>query len=124
MGDLLGAARIRQCRRRLGKSGGVSEIHDELEVSLPAHAGGSEQVLYHEDRNFVISRNDERTGDAGLGVNEMISALPVEGESIPLEDIDQQRIVSVAESGHYRTLAVSRPSATNSGASQESPFRL
>ena len=103
---------------------GVSEIRDELEISLPAHAGGSEQVLDHEYRDFMISRNDERARYARLGENEMISALAVEGESIPLENFDKQRIVSGTDGGHYRTLAVSRPSATNSGASQESPFRL
>ena len=64
-----------------------SKLLEEVEVPFSAHAGGAQEVLDDEHRNFRIGGNHERALHAGLSVDEMVTVLPAESEAVPLEDL-------------------------------------
>src|SRR5271157_3936553 len=98
-----------------------STLLEQVKVPFPAHASSAQEVLDDEHRNFLIGGNHERALHAGFGVDEMVTVLSAEGESVPLEDPGEGCIGDGTERGHYGTLATSLSSETNSGARQESP---
>jgi hypothetical protein len=100
------------------------EALEEIEIPLPAHPRRAQKILDDENGNFVISGNNKRTCNAGFGIDQMVSPLTVEDEAFPFKNCGQSSVRDWPKSGHQRTLAISRSSATNSGASQESPFLL
>ena len=60
----------------------VGRFHrlQQLEISLATHFGGAQQIPNNEHGNFIIGRDDDRALHAGLGVNDMITALAAECE--------------------------------------------
>jgi antitoxin YefM len=62
-----------------------SSFSEQIEVPFAAHASGAQQVLDDEHRNFLIAGNDKGALYTGFRVDQMITALPVKGESVLLE---------------------------------------
>jgi hypothetical protein len=71
-----------------------------FKISFPAHSRRAQKVLVNEDRYFMISRYDKRARVARPGVDEMISSLTTEGETLFLENCDQYRVMDRPKSGH------------------------
>lgn len=61
----------------------------KFEISLARHPGRTQEVLDDEHWDGLVSRNDDRTPDAGLRVDQMVSALARERKPLLLERSDQ-----------------------------------
>ena len=71
----------------LGRLGEL--LVEQVEVPLACHACRPQEVLDDEDRNCFVGRDDERTLDAWLRVDQVVPALAREAESLLFENPDK-----------------------------------
>jgi hypothetical protein len=95
-----------------------------VQIPLSAHPCRAQKILNDEDRHFVIRGYHKWPRYAGFDINQVVSALSIKGETFLFKNRHQLHAMDGPKGGHQRTLAVSRSSATNSGATQESPCLL
>src|SRR5579863_10243960 len=76
------SSRLRKCHTS------TLETPHQVEVALPAHSRRAQQNLNDEYWNLMIRGNDQWPNYTGLRVDDVISALTVEFESILLEYCD------------------------------------
>ena len=67
----------------------ASARRQKLKITIPTHSRSAEQILYDENRDFMIGGNNDRPAHSSFYVDEVISGLAVEGETIVLENLDQ-----------------------------------
>jgi len=117
-------ASVNWARLRIALGGGQElRVLEKLEISLPSHACGAEKILDDEHGDRFVGGDYEGAFDAGLRVDQVVAALPAEGEAVLREDLDKCLVVGRPERRHQATLTVERSRETNSGGRHLSPSR-
>jgi hypothetical protein len=72
-------------------------VLEKFEIPFPSHACGAEKILDDEHRNRFVHGDYDGAFDARLRVDEVVAALPVKGESVLCEDLDECLVVGRPE---------------------------
>jgi hypothetical protein len=71
-----------------------------LEISVAAHARGSQEILDYEYWHGMVGWDYQRTLRASFNVNSMIAFLAIKAEPVLFKDTDEALKVNRADGGH------------------------